>query len=178
MDDELFEALYHIAWKLWPSRERRVQYAGRTIVLMYLWSVIRGKPRQWVCHRQNLPDAMTEADIPSSSQFGRRLRSARVQAMLTELENHLRGVPQATMLGCWLLDAKPLLVSPYSKDKSAKRGWAYNGRARGYKVFAMSDLQGRVVAWDARPMNEAEPLVARTLLQQTDRPGYVICDSI
>ncbi len=98
--------------------------------------------------------------------------------MLTELETHLRDAPEAKMLGCWLLDAKPLIVSPYSKDKSAKWGWAYDGKARGYKVFAMSDLQGRVVAWQTKPMNEAEPLVARTLLEYTDRPGYVIGDSI
>jgi hypothetical protein len=178
MDDELFETVYQIAWKLWPHREKRVQYAGRTIVLMYLWSVIRGKPRDWVCHPCNLPGRLEDHCIPGRSQFGRRLTTPHVQAMLTELEMHLRKVPQAKMLGCWLLDAKPLVVSPYSKDKSARWGWAYDGKARGYKVFAMSDLQGRVVAWQTEAMNEAEPLVARRLLEHTDRPGYVLGDSI
>lgn len=178
MDDELFETVYQVAWKLWPRREKRVQYASRTIVLMYLWSVIRGKPQQWVCQRCNLPRAFQDQSIPGRSQFGRRLKNPQVHAMLAELETHLRGAPQAKMLGCWLLDAKPLVVSPYSKDKSAQWGWAYDRKARGYKVFAMSDLNGRVAAWQTRPMNEAEPLVARTLLQHTDRPGYVIGDSI
>ena len=41
MDDELFESIYHIARRLWPGREPRVQYAGRLIVLLYLWSAIR-----------------------------------------------------------------------------------------------------------------------------------------
>ena len=57
MDDELFDRVYQIVWRLWPARERRVQYAGRTIVLMYWWSVIRGKPRQWVCDPRNCPEA-------------------------------------------------------------------------------------------------------------------------
>jgi hypothetical protein len=178
MDDELFERLYQITLKLWPRREKAVQYSGRLIVLMYLWTVIRGKPRGWVCDRRNLPAALEHAAIPSSSQFRRRLKTPPVQARLTELENHLRGSPEEKMLGCWLLDAKPLVVSPYSKDKSAQWGYAYDRKARGYKVFAMSDLHGRVVAWQCRPMNEAEPTVARELLEQTDRPGYVLGDSI
>ena len=178
MDDELFSRVYQIAWTLWPRREKHVQYAGRTIVLLFLWSVIRNKPRQWVCEPRNLPRAMQDAIIPSRSQFCRRLKSPKVLCMLAEMERHLRGVPQAKMLGCWLLDAKPLVVSPYSKDKSARWGWAYDGKARGYKVFAMSDLQGRVVAWQSQSMNHSEPVVAQTLLEETDRPGYVIGDSI
>ena len=178
MDDELFAALYHIAWRLWPQREKRVQFSARTIVLLYMWSVLRGKPRGWVCDRRNLPRLLQETPLPSPSQFRRRLKASETQALLDELETQARGLPQAQMLGCWLLDAKPLVVSPYSKDKSAKWGWAYNGQARGYKVFALSDLQGRLVACQTHPMNAAEPQVARTLLQQTDRPGYVLGDSI
>lgn len=178
MDDELFAALYQIAWQLWPDREKRVQYAGRTIVLLYLWSALRGKPRQWVCDRRNLPAPLQDQAIPSRSQFGRRINTPEVQALFGQLENHLRQVPQDAMLGCWLLDAKPFVVSPYSKDKSAQWGWAYDRKARGYKLFALSDLQGNLVAWQTQPMNVAEPLVARTLLAQTDRPGYVLADSI
>ena len=178
MDDELFEALYQIILKLWTAREKRVQYAGRTIVLLFLWSAIRGKPRHWVCQRRNLPRRLKDHALPGRSQFGRRLNSTAVQALLRQLENHLRGLPSDSLLGCWLLDAKPLVVSPYSKDKSARWGWAYDGKARGYKLFALTDLRGKVVAWQTRSMNEAEPVVAKTLLQHTDRPGYVLADSI
>ena len=178
MDDELFAALYHIAGQLWPRREKGMVYSGRLVVLLFLWTVIRGKPRGWVCDRRNLPAMLRDHDIPGPSQFRRRLRSQAVQAMLTEMENHVRRTPLSGMLGCWLLDAKPLVVSPYSKDKSARWGHAYDRKARGYKIFAMSDLEGRVAAWDCRPMNEAEPLVARTLVEHTDRPGYVLGDSI
>jgi hypothetical protein len=178
MDDELFETVYQIARQLWPHREKRVQFAGRTIVLMYLWSAIRGKPRHWVCDRRNLPPSLREENIPSRSQFGRRLNSPSVQAMLTELETRLRHSPQASSIGCWLLDGKPLVVSPYSKDKAAKWGWAYDRKARGYKLFAMIDLDSNVVSWQLESMNQAEPIVARRLIEHTDRPGYLLGDSI
>ena len=178
MDDELFQAVYQIAVSLWPRRGKGVQYSGRTIVLMYVWSVIRGKPRQWVCDRRNLPRALEETSIPSRSQFGRRLATPTIQTMLTELEHRVRCESSDTLLGCWVLDAKPLVVSPYSKDRDAKWGWAYDGKSRGYKLFAMTDLEGRVVAWQTGPMNQAEPVVAQDLLVQTDRPGYVLGDSI
>lgn len=178
MDDELFAALYQIARQLWPHREKRVLFAGRTIVLMYLWSVIRGKPRTWVCDRRNLPYLLQETPIPGASQFCRRIKTPAIQAMLNELEARVRGQPNARLLGCWVLDAKALPVSPYSKDRSAKWGWACGRKARGYKVFAMSDRQGRLVAWQTGPMNRAEPVVARTLLAETDRPGYLLGDSI
>jgi hypothetical protein len=177
MDDELFNALYQIAWTLWPCREKRVQYSGRTIILMHLWSVMRRKPRQWICRPCNLPKAFHDESIPGRSQYGRRLNSPPIRAMLAELEAYLNGVDETSMLGCWFLDAKPLVVSPYSKDKAARWGWAYDGKARGYKLFAMSDLDGRVAAWQIRSMNEAESVVARTLIEQADRPGYVIGDS-
>ena len=177
MDDELFALVYRIAWELWPKREKRVQFAGRTIVLMYIWSAIRGKPRHWVCHRRNLPPHLREEAIPGRSQFGRRLNSPAVQAMLAELDARVRQGPQAGSIGCWLLDGKPLVVSPYSKDKDAKWGWAYDRKARGYKLFAMLDLDGNVTAWCLHGMNQAEPTVARGLIEQTDRPGYVLGDS-
>jgi len=181
MDDELFEVVYQIAWKLWPRREERVIYSGRTIVLMYLWSVIRCKPRQWVCDRRNLPIRLQEVPIPSRSQFCRRLNSAEVQSMLVELEQHVNQVTDATrsrLVGCWLVDAKPLVVNPYSKDKQARWGWAYKGMARGYKLYALCDLDQRIVSWRVYGMNQAEPTVTPELLDQVDRPGYVVGDSI
>jgi hypothetical protein len=178
MDDELFAQLYQIVRELWPRREKSVQCAGRTVVLMYLGSVIRNKPRQWVCDPRNLPEPLREQRILGRCQFGRRLRSTPIQRMLVHLDEHLRGVPADTALGAWLLDAKPLIVSPYSKDKAAKWGHAYDRKARGYKLFAMTDLNGRIVSWQVHAMNGSEPVIAKQLIQHTDRPGYVVGDSI
>jgi hypothetical protein len=178
MDDELFEVLYHISCQLWPSREKRVQFSGRTIVLLYLWSVIRNKPRSWVCHRQNLPARLRDKPIPSQSQFGRRLNSTAVAALLTQMEDSVRRTRRSAMLGCWILDGKPLPVSPYTKDKDAQLGWSYSGRAHGYKLFLMVDAEGQLAAWRVGGMNGGEPTIARSLLERTDRPGYVLGDSV
>jgi len=178
MDDELFNALYQIAEHLWPHREKRVQFSGRLIVLMYLWSVIRGKPRGWVCDPRNQPALLQQVPTPSPSRFRRRVREPGFRQMLAEMETHCRGLPHDRLVGCWTVDAKPLPVSPYSKDNEAKWGWACDRKARGYKLFAMTDAQDRMVAWQVKPMNASEPVVARTLLEATDRPGYVLGDSI
>lgn len=177
MDDELFAALYQVALQLWPGREKRVQCPQRTVMLMFLWSAIRNKPRYWVCQRKHLPLQLQHQAILGRSQFGRRISQPNFKSMLAQLYEHLGRLPRNSLLGCWLIDAKPLLVSPYSKDKEAKWGWAYSGKARGYKLFAMTDLEGRFVAWQTRPMNESEPSMARQLLQKTDRPGYLLGDS-
>lgn len=178
MDDELFSALYHIACRLWPYREKRVQFSGRLIVLMYLWCVLRRKPRGWVCEPGHLPRPLQATAIPSASRFRRRLKEPRFQQMLTEMEAQCRGLPQDRLIGYWTIDAKPLPVSPYSKDKEAKWGWAYDRKARGYKLFALCTLEGEFVDWRLEAMNASEPVMARTLLEATDRPGYLVGDSI
>lgn len=178
MDDELFDAFYRIALQLWPKREKRVQYPGRLIVLIYLWSVIRNKPLSWACDRRNLPAALADGPTPERSQFGRRLRSIALARMLDELELHLRKGGDTRLLGCWKIDAKPLVVSPYSKDKAARWGWAYNGKARGYKLFAITDPDDNIVAWDIDAMNRAEPDAAPSLIDRLGRPGYLLGDSI
>lgn len=178
MDDELFDLLYHIARRLWPKREPRVQYANRLIVLLYLWSAIRNKPLCWACDRRNLPKALAHRPIPSRSQFGRRLCCPVVAKMLDELEQAVGDLHTAGLIGLWLIDAKPLVVSPYSKDKAARWGWAYNGKARGYKLFMLTDASGRVVTWQVDGMNQAEPEVAKGLINHLDRPGYLVGDSI
>jgi len=178
MDDELFDALYHTTALLWPRREKRVQFSGRLLVLMFLWAVIRRKPRYWPCDGRHLPPALQNQPLPSVSQFRRRIKEPRFQELLDHLWTPLQGEPSGSLLGCWLLDAKAFLVSPYSKDHDARWGWACDRLGRGYKLFALGDLDHRIAAWDVQPMNQAEPTVARHLLQHTDRPGYVLGDSI
>ena len=131
MDDELFDLVYRIVAELSPRREKRVQFACRTIVLLYLWSVIRNKPRYWACDPRNAPCRLSDTPLPSPSQFSRRLRGDAAQRLLEAVERRVREIEWAALVGFWLIDAKPLLVSPYSKDKQARRGWAYDGFARG-----------------------------------------------
>lgn len=178
MDDELFEAVYHAVFTLSPRRGKRVQFGDAMIVVVYLWSVIRNKPMMWACKACNSPAALRDVRLPSCSTLSRRMDSESVQQLIQALEESLKQTTQTALVGCWMIDAKPLVVSPYSKDKQAKRGWAYDGIARGYKLFAMCDLDKRFMNWQVHPMNVAEPTVAVELLAAADRPGYVLGDSI
>lgn len=178
MDDELFNLVYQRAHEFAPQRGKRQQFSDAIIACVYLWSIIRNKPMNWACLSANAPSALADRPLPCCSTLSRRVRSDAVRQLLDQLEHDLLQLQQATLLCCWLVDAKPLPVSPYSKDKQARRGWAYDGRARGYKLFAVCDLDQRIVGWQVHAMNMAEPVVARSLLKHLDRPGYLIGDSI
>lgn len=178
MDDELFRRVYRTARELAPRRAKRQQFSDALIVGLYLWAAIRHKPMSWACRPAHSPHALAGGPLPSVSTLSRRLRSDPARSLLGRLEARLHARPHPTRVGCWILDAKPLPVSPYSKDKQARRGWAYNGLARGYKLFALCDLDGRIRAWQVHAMNRAEPTVAPTLLQALERPGYVLADSV
>lgn len=132
----------------------------------------------WACLPVNAPRAFADRPLPSPATLSRRLRAAHSKRLLDQIETQLTPLTDATLIGCWLIDAKPLPVSPSSKDRQAKRGWCYDGHARGYKLFALCDTRSRIVNWRVHAMNAAEPTVARTLIEHLDRPGYLLGDSI
>ena len=49
--------------------------------------------------------------------------------------------------------------------------------ARGYKFYAVSDLQQGFVQWTVRPMNQNEAKVAPDLISNLDSGGYLVGDS-
>lgn len=178
MDDELFQRVYRIAHELAPRRAKRQQFSDALIVCLYLWAAIRHKPMSWACQPINAPRVLADRPLPSLTTLSRRIRADTAHQLLQRIETRLNETASATRVGCWIMDAKPLVVSPYSKDKQARRGWAYNGFARGYKLFALCDMDGRICSWQVHAMNQAEPTIAPTLMQTLDRPGYVLGDCI
>lgn len=178
MDDELFALVYRLACQLAPRRGKRQQFSDGVILSVYLWSVIRHKPMSWACLPTHAPRQLADRPLPSCATLSRRLRTDAARRLLDRIETQLTQLTDAALIGCWIVDAKPLPVSPYSKDRQAKRGWCYDGHARGYKLFALCDTRGRIVGWRVHAMNAAEPTVARTLIQHLDRPGYLLGDSV
>lgn len=174
MEDELLAQVYLIAFGLAPRRGKRQQYHDALIATLYLWSVVRKRPLSWACDRRNVPRVLTEYPLPSISTFSRRLRSDAIERLLDDIETLTRSVPTLTAVGCFIVDAKPLPINPYSKDKQAQRGWAFKGFAKGYKLFLLCDLNRRVVAWRLYAMNVSEPAVARQLIGHIDQPGYLL----
>lgn len=179
MDDERFNVLYSILVELAPRRGKRQQFSDACVLLIFLWSALRNKPVDWACDRRNRPRAWV-GPLPSPSCVSRRLRSASVQALLDLALRHwqLQLLAAASLVGCWIVDAKGFAVNRYSKDKQALRGHCCIGKARGYKLFLLVDAQDTPVAWHVDAMNAGEPTIALKLLQQIDGPGYLLGDSI
>ena len=70
-----------------------------------------------------------------------------------------------------------------SGDHQARRGWAAGGYARGYKLHALINTDGRLLSWCLHGMNHAESVAARELLDLAagagtlPRRGVVIGDA-
>ena len=86
---------------------------------------------------------------------------------------HEHSVDQFGAVGRYAaIDGRPLPVGGCSKDPDVRSGRAAGGMGKGYKMHAVVDGRNVILAYAVRPMNDAEPTVARTLLPKTP-PGVV-----
>ena len=145
--------------------QRRPRYADWLIAAMYLWAAAHDRPQSWACDRSHYSGVFRpRGRLPSVSQFNRRVRSHRVQAILQETHRLLAGSPASAALS--YLDGKPMLVGVASKDREARRGHVMGGLARGYKLHAWMTEDRRIPLWAVTPLNAGEPPVARLLVAQ------------
>lgn len=106
------------------------------------------------------------------SQFNRRAR--RLSGLLEPLHRHWLDELEVSWERQFLLDTKPVLVVGYKRSKShsefmgsaeygycASRQWHYFG----YKLVAVSTLDGVVVDYDLVPANTDERVAAETVLE-------------
>lgn len=178
MEDGLFARLYRMVQELSGfKRAPRQRFADGVIALVYFWAVLHDRPVNWACDKRNWKSRLMGSRLPSASTLCNRRREASVQKLIDTLERRVLCDKPAPSVGCFILDAKPLIISSYSKDPHARRGFAYDGLARGYKLFALCDAAGSLVAWRVGPMNGAEPVMARRLIKSIDRPGYILADA-
>jgi hypothetical protein len=142
-----------------PRQGRRPQYTGALIVKMYLWSVWHNRPLCWACDREHYNTMFRPRQLPSVSQFSRRVKTQRVTQMLQGVNAHLTRSDAPMDLS--FLDGKPLPISFCSRDPDARVGWATKRFAKGYKLHAWASADGRIPRYEVRPMNEGEAKVAR-----------------
>jgi Transposase DDE domain len=180
MEDELWDRLYQVVTAVasrWPRR-RRVRFSDAWVLLVYLWSVLHDRPQGWACQARHWPgSALRDRPLPSASRLSERLRQPSLrllfEAVMTEARVHL----PTHLVKC--IDAKPLPVGGYSKDRDAKWGQAANTKAKGYKLFAI--YQGAAVdGWRIGPMNASELTVAQQLVAEAARygGGYLLGDGL
>ena len=179
MEDELLVRVYRILDELSGfKRAPRQRFADGVIALVYFWAVLNDRPMNWACDKRHWRRRNLVGPLPSSSTLCNRRRDASVQALIDALERRVLEVRPATLVGCFILDAKPMIVSSYSKDRHAKWGFAYDGLARGYKLFTLTDSRGNILGYRVGAMNCAEPVIACRLIGVIDQPGYILGDAI
>jgi len=70
-----------------------------------------------------------------------------------------------------------LAVSEFTRDPDATRGWGTGRFAKGFRVHALIDDAMRIIAWDARGLNEAECVVAADLVRDARDHGLLPPDA-
>lgn len=146
----------------WHGGQRPPLYPNRLIVAMYIWAVWHDRPLCWACQRSSYSGLFRPRKLPSVSQFTRRIKSGDCQRILQMV--HEQFAQRGLYCECGYIDGKPLLVSPVSKDRQAKRGKISGGYAKGYKLHAMVNEHRRIVVWSVTGLNEDEKTVAREVL--------------
>ena len=167
MDRELWTlvlaAVQHAARDIgWGGGRRRPLYGNWLIVAMYIWSVWHDRPLCWACARSSYGRLFRPRQLPSVSQFTRRIKSDDCQRILQHVHDAFAQRRLPTQITC--IDAKALPVSPVSKDPDAKRGKISGAYARGYKLHALTNENRRIVVWSLMGLNEDEKTVARVAL--------------
>jgi hypothetical protein len=167
MDRELWNQLLPVIKRCakevgWRGGQRLPLYANGLIVAMYVWSVWHDRPLCWACDRAHYGRLFRPRALPSVSQFTRRIKSQEVQQILQRVHDALAQRGRCCEEG--YIDGKPLLVSPVSKDRQAKRGKISGGYGKGYKLHAYVNEHRRIVVWCVTGLNADEKTVAREAL--------------
>lgn len=174
MDGELLRHLYHELFHRGNSvLPPRCQFSDAVIVFIYFLAVVSDRSLRWAHDKRNGPLWARHLRWPSYSQLMRRLRSDSVGHCIDRLNaTFRRDLPRTADK---VIDGKPLVVSPYSKDPDARYGRVSQGHwARGYKVHALVDSAGAVETFTVTPLNAGEATVARSLIESTDLKGAIV----
>ena len=175
MENELWSKVYQMVQQLGNNKTlKRATYTDADIVVIYLWAVLHDRPVYWACKKSNWPIYYRRRNLPNPSTMTRRLRTEGVQQLMRRLEQRLINRYPACL--CRWIDAKPLRIGQYSKDKQAGYGPAGGGMAKGYKLYAVAEQSQGFVAWTVKPMNHCEATVAEELIAQLDSEGYLVGD--
>lgn len=155
---------------------RRPTYADTLIVAMYLWTVWHDRPLCWAADRANYHSLFRPRRLPSRSQFCRRIKTPRCQAILGGVYQRLADLDRGDAPRITLMDGRGFRVHSHSTDPDATTGYASGGFARGYKLHALAKENGRFTGIRVTPMNVSEKRVARELIDEHHPKGFLLAD--
>lgn len=177
MERDIWKSVMRALRRVRATSPPRAQYTNRDILAVLLWAALHDRPVSWACLRQNWPVQAWRRRLPDQSTMSRRMRDPALVADLTAVIGSLqRAMPRAATL---IADGKAFALSDRTGDPDACNGWASRGYAPGYKLHAIIDTGHRLVAFDVRPMNAAEPTVTRelVLLLRGEQAEVLLADS-
>jgi hypothetical protein len=157
-----------------PRNGRRPKYTDQQIVKMYLWSAGHDRPLCWACNRNHYATIYRPRQLPSISQFCRRVKMSRIQQLLESVDSYF--LRHQTPAEVAFFDGKPLVVSEYSKDPDAKIGYAEGRMRRGYKLHGFVTQDGWIAGFAIHSLNVGEPNTARSLLDAIIPGTLVLAD--
>lgn len=138
---------------------KRAKYSDYLIIRLYFWAVKHDRPMTWAVDFQHYNRIFRPRKLPSISQLNRRIASERFQAILLRVHEQLAPVDRET--ATYLMDGKPLNISPVSQDRDARPGQI----GRGYKLHAIVTASRRIPVFSVMPLNRHEMPVARVMLE-------------
>jgi hypothetical protein len=122
MEDELYNSLYQLVHEEDNRRLRKkgVRFSDAWILLVFFWAAVHDRPISWATRRKNWPKDRRPESLPSPSTMSRRMRTLSVVMLLTHLWSRLGELCGPALVR--MIDAKPLPVGGFSKDKDARWG--------------------------------------------------------
>lgn len=179
MSSQLWYILYHairMEHRSVSREGRRPVFPDTLIVAMYMWSVLHDRPMCWSADRANYNSLFRPRRLPSRSQFCRRIKTRRCQAILRGVHERLVDIDMGDAPRICLMDGRGFRVHDHSTDPDASTGYAAGGFGRGYKLHALARENGRFVDIRVKPMNVSEKRVARELIDENRSAGILLAD--
>jgi len=172
MDQAQWQLLGRILRKVTRALGRlpRAQFSDHLIARLYFWALLHDRPMTWALQRLHYNRLFRPRKLPSISQLNRRIASPRFQQVLQR--THALLTVSASSARTYLIDGKPLNVSPCSADRDARAGQI----GRGYKLHAVVTRQGQIPLFCVHPLNTHEMPIARVMLRSMGplAPGTLI----
>lgn len=176
MERELWKSLYAML-RLLDKDFGGWKYSAADVTAVYFWAVVHDRPMSWAARAENWAEDLRPRHFPSQSTLSRRMRTADVQRLMSEVE--ATWLSLSGVCGWWLavIDAKGLPISGISKDADVGYGRCAGGKAKGYKFYAVWGGGPLPWAWALGPMNKNEKTVARDLIPDLPGSGYLLGDA-
>lgn len=171
---EVYRAIWHVNRSI-PRHGRQSKYGDTLIVSIYLWAVGHDRPMCWTAERSHYSSVFRPRRLPSRSQFCRRIKSARCQRLLHEVNARLARTQDGSS-NVRLLDGRAFPVGRYTTDIDAKTGYTSGGYMKGYKLHALATEDGFFPHFRVTPLNKNEKTLAREIIDDARPHGIILAD--